>query len=174
MIHQISTKTARRLAIATQQLTGPYPKATSENILETLQQIRCLQMDPIRAVERTQYLVLWSRLGNYDHSHFHDLVYKDRALFEYWAHAASFVLTEDYPLHEYMMRHYGQRGSSWSKRIAAWVEQNSEFRNYILDEIRQRGPLLTGDFEDQTKVPWDSGGWSSGRSVAYMLDYLCS
>jgi len=73
-----------------------------------------------------------------------------------------------------MMRHYGQRGSSWSKRIAAWVEQNASFRDYILDEIRQRGPLLTSDFEDQTKVPWASGGWSSGRSVAYMLDYLWS
>jgi len=171
-MHQISMKTARRLAIAAQQLVGPYPEATSQTLLETLRQIRCLQMDPIRAVERTQYLVLWSRLGQYDPSLFHDLVYQEKMLFEYWAHAASFVLTEDYPLHEYMMRHYGQSGSGWSRRVAAWATENSEFRAYILDEIQQRGPLLTGEFEDQSKVPWDSGGWSSGRSVAYMLDYL--
>jgi len=139
---------------------------------DVLRAIRCLQLDPIRAVERTQYTVLWSRLGEYDRDHLHQLVYQDRWLFEYWAHAASIVLTEDYPLHEYKMRHYGRGGSGWSKRLAQWVADNPEFKAYILAEIDRTGPRLTGDFEDQSKVPWSSSGWSSGRSVGYMLDYL--
>ncbi|MCB0189953.1 MAG: YcaQ family DNA glycosylase, partial [Caldilineaceae bacterium] len=94
--------------------------------------------------------------------------------FEYWAHAASLVLTEDYPLHEIMMRNYGRGGSAGSKRLAEWVAANDEFRQYVLDELRARGPLRTGDFEDTTKVPWASGGWNSGRTVSYMLDYLWS
>jgi uncharacterized protein YcaQ len=123
-------------------------------------------------VERTQYLVLWSRLGQYNRDHLHQLIYEERQLFEYWAHAASIVLTEDYPIHEYMMRHYGHGGGVWSKRLHKWVGDNEEFKQYILTEIDRRGPLLTKDFDDQSKVPWASGGWSTGRSVAYMIDYL--
>jgi len=34
------------------------------------------------------------------------LLWRERWLFEYWAHAASIVLTEDYPIHHAMMRGY--------------------------------------------------------------------
>lgn len=174
MHRQITPAVARRLAIAAQGLAAPRPAPTQENMLTLLRQLRCLQLDPIRAVERTQYLVLWSRLGRYDRELLHDLVYRQRQLFEYWAHCASIVLTEDYPIHEFMMRNYGQSGSAWSRRVAQWVQENGAFRDYILSELRDRGPLRTGDFVDTTKVPWASGGWSSGRSVAYMVDYLWS
>ena len=163
---------ARRLAIAAQGLTGPYPTDPHAAMLDTIRQLRCLQLDPIRVVERTQYLVLWSRLGNYDRNYFHRLVQEDRHLFEYWAHCASLVLVEDYPIHEYMMRGYGKGGSAWSKRITAWVKENGAFRQFILDELAAGGPLRTQDFEDSTQVPWSSGGWTSGRSVSYMLDHL--
>lgn len=168
----ITPTVARRLAIAAQRLAGPQPADPNAAILDTLRQIRCLQLDPIRVVERTQYLVLWSRLGNYDRDHFHRLVHEDRHLFEYWAHCASLVLVEDYPIHEYMMRRHGKSGSAWSKRIATWVKANAAFRQYILDELAVRGPLRTQDFENSVLVPWSSGGWTSGRSVGYMLDHL--
>ncbi|MEZ4679165.1 MAG: crosslink repair DNA glycosylase YcaQ family protein [Caldilineaceae bacterium] len=174
MIRQITAITARRLAITAQGLAGPQVKPTQASMLALLRQIRCLQLDPIRAVERTQYLVLWSRLGNYKRDHLHDLVYGQRQLFEYWAHCASLVLTEDYPIHEHMMRNYGKSGSASSQRLTKWVAENDEFRQYVLDELRVRGPLRTGDFEDTTKVAWASGGWNSGRTVSYMLDYLWS
>lgn len=169
---KITPQEARRTAVAAQRLSGPYPDDTKENLLNLMRQIRCLQLDPIRAVERTQYLVLWSRLGQYSRDYLHQLLYEDRHLFEYWAHAASIVLTEDFPIHERMMRRYGQGGSGWAKRLAKWVSENGEFKEYILNEIDRRGPLLTKDFDDQSKVPWASGGWSTGRSVAYMIDYL--
>ena len=170
----ISPQIARRVVVLAQELAAPRPKPTKNNIKAILQTIRCLQLDPIRAVERTQYIVLWSRLGHYNRDDLHDLIYKDRWLFEYWAHAASIVLSEDYPLHELMMRQYGQKGSKWSQRLAQWVADNSDFKAYVLSEIDRLGPRLPQDFEDQSKVPWHSGGWSTGRSVAYMLDYLWS
>ncbi|MCB0037269.1 MAG: winged helix DNA-binding domain-containing protein, partial [Anaerolineales bacterium] len=86
---KITPQEARRTAVAAQRLAGPYPADTKDNLLDLMQQIRCLQLDPIRAVERTQYLVLWSRLGQYSRDHLHQLLYEDRHLFEYWAHAAS-------------------------------------------------------------------------------------
>lgn len=170
----ITPQCARRVAISAQCLDGPKANADRKSMLDVFYQIRCLQMDPIRAVERTQYLVLWSRLGPYEREIFHNLVYREKLLFEYWAHAASFVLVEDFPLHEYMMRNYGQRGSAWSTRLTNWVQENQSFCDYILGEIERRGPLLTQDFDDKSTVPWASSGWTAGRSVSYMIDYLWS
>ena len=172
MSRQITPTVARRLAITAQGLANPIPKPSTATILDVLKRLRCLQLDPIRAVDRTQYLVLWSRLGNYRRDDLHKLIYEDRHLFEYWAHCASIVLTEDYPIHELMMRNYGRGGSAGARRLAQWVQENAEFRQYVLDELRARGPLRTGDFDDSSKVSWASGGWNSGRTVSYMLDYL--
>ncbi len=174
MNRTITPTTARRLAIAAQGLAAPLPEPTQETMLALLRQLRCLQLDPIRAVERTQYLVLWSRLGNYNREHLHELVYEQRHLFEYWAHCASIVLTEDYPIHEYMMRHYGKGDSTGSQRLAKWLQENDTFRQYVLDELRVRGPLRTADFADNTQTTKTSGGWNSGRNVLAMLDYLWS
>ncbi|MBK8431584.1 MAG: YcaQ family DNA glycosylase [Chloroflexi bacterium] len=169
----LSPQTVRRAAVAAQHLAGPFPTPTREAMLAVLHQIRCLQLDPIRAVERTQYLVLWSRLGTYDRALLHQLIYQERLLFEYWAHAASIVLTEDYHLHDYMMRRYDEgRTSAWGSRIMQWVEENEAFKQSLLDQIAERGPQLPSDFEDKARVPWDSSGWTNGRSVAYMLDHL--
>ena len=50
--------------------------------------------------------MLWSRLGGFDRDDLDTLRWRERWLFEYWAHAASIVLTEDYPIHRAMMRAY--------------------------------------------------------------------
>lgn len=168
----LSPSEARRLSISAQQLAGPQPTPSKKNLLQTLKTIRCLQLDPIRAVERTQFLVLWSRLGSYKRSWLQELMTEGK-IFEFWAHAASIVLTDDFPLHDYFMNQYATSPrSTWGKRVHQWVLDNESFRQYVLEEIQSRGPLLTGEIDDQSKVPWASGGWSSGRSVAYMLDYL--
>ncbi len=169
---QITPTIARRLAIAAQRLSGPLPADPNAAMLDLLRQIRCLQLDPIRVVERTQYLVLWSRLGNYDREMLHQLAYTDGHLFEYWAHCASLVLTEDYPLHHHMMRGHPRGTSLWSQRMAQWVVENEGFRQSILTALAERGPLRTQDFENSVNVPWSAGGWNSGRSVGYMLDHL--
>jgi uncharacterized protein len=171
----ISPSTARRMAIMAQRLAGPMPAANNpETILELLRQIRCLQLDPIQAVDRTQYLVLWSRLGQYDREDLARLAYEDKALFEYWAHAASLVLTEDYPLHEAMMRRYGggEGGSAWSQRVIEWVKVNEPLRQGILADLAENGAKLTQELVHEVVVPWESGGWNNGRGVSYMLDHL--
>ena len=60
-----------------------------------------LQIDTISVVARSPYLVLWSRLGDYDARWLDDLL-AEGALFEYWSHAACFLPIEDYPLYRHL------------------------------------------------------------------------
>ena len=53
----LSPQTARRLAISKQHLAGPLADPNPEGIFEIFNNLGCIQIDPIRAVERTQLLV---------------------------------------------------------------------------------------------------------------------
>jgi uncharacterized protein YcaQ len=132
----------------------------------------CIQIYPIRAVERTQYLVLWSRLGNYDPAHLERLLWQERQLFEYWAHAASIVLTEDYPLHQAQMRRFAGGEGGWDERVRTWLTENQSFRQHILARLREEGPLAAQQLEDLTVAPWTSSGWTNERNVGRMLGFL--
>ncbi|MBA3946818.1 MAG: winged helix-turn-helix domain-containing protein [Herpetosiphonaceae bacterium] len=171
-VRRLSPTIARRLAITRQRLAGPVLHADRGSILDTARDLRCLQLDPISAVARSHQLVLHSRLPGYSLDDFHALLWGERQLFEYWAHCASIVLTEDYPIHAAMMRDYLNGDSAWAQRTRAWLVENSVLRTYILDELMQHGPRPSSYFEDSSKVGWSSSGWNGGRNVSRMLDFL--
>lgn len=168
----ISRTVARRLAIVAQGLAGPRPRADTEGIMDVIGRLGCLQLDPINIVARSHLLVLWSRIGCYDQGLLDTLLWQERRLFEYWAHAASIVLTQDYPLHQMRMRSYGKGSDAWSQQVSAWMQQNETLRISILSALQERGPLRSRDFEDPVQVAWRSSGWTDGRTVGRMLDFL--
>jgi uncharacterized protein YcaQ len=168
----LSPLIARQLAVMAQHLDGVYETADKATMLAVIQQLGCLQIDPINVVARNPLLVLWSRLGPYDVADLEALLWQDKTLFEYWAHAASIVLADDYPIHHMMMHTYGQGDSKWSQKVRNWAEANDVFRQYILDELARRGPLFADEFEDKAAVPWRSSGWTAARNVTMMLDFL--
>ena len=154
----------RRLAIRNQRLDGP----VNESLIETVRALGCLQLDPTAVVARNHLLVLFSRHGAFDEAQFERLAYEERALFEYWAHEASYVLSEDLPIHRHLMRPPG----GWRTRMAAWWESEHEFRAHILARLTAEGPLRAREIEDRAKVPWESSGWTNARNVARMLDLM--
>src|SRR5579863_6301028 len=136
---ELSLAEARRLAVGSQHLAGPAPGQSLEAMRQVLRGIRVLQIDPVNVVARSHLLVLWSRLGGFDRADLDTLLWQERWLFEYWAHSASIVLTEDYPIHHLMMRQYRETPESAAHR--AWLAANDEFRRYILDLLATSGPL---------------------------------
>jgi uncharacterized protein len=168
---RVPVAAARRLAVRNQRLDGP--KRPKGELLETCRALRCLQLDPTAVVARSHLLVLFSRHGAFDERQLEKLAYEQRVLFEYWAHEASLVLTEDLPLHRWEMRTWPREsGSVWLRRMLAWWENEADFRAYVLERLGAQGPLRARDFEDRTTAPWVSEGWTSGRSVARMLDLM--
>jgi uncharacterized protein YcaQ len=168
----IPAQLARRLAVYKQGLTETSGVSGPDPILDTIRSLGCLQIDPISVVAPTQAVVLWSRLGIYDPAQLDELAWNRRALFLYWAHAASFVLTEDYPIHHLRMRRWGRGDTAWERQTREWIAQNASLRRHILSQLRRRGPLRLRDFEDRTVVSWASTGWNAGRNVSRMLEFL--
>ena len=166
----LSLTEARRLAVRSQHLAGLPPAAGIDGMRQVLRGLRVLQLDPVNVVARSHLLVLWSRLGAFDRDDLDTLLWRDRWLFEYWAHSASIVLTEDYPIHQVTMRDYTETVESPERR--AWMAANTDFRRYILDTLRDSGPLPIDAFEDRAAVGWVSTGWTNGRNVEKMLDTL--
>ena len=141
--------------------------------MDIARSIRVIQIDSIAvAGAPTQYLVPFSRLGPYDRAILDRLAFVDRRLFHYVAHAASLVLTEDFPIFATTMRPYAKRTDKWAFRGAEWMEANAHLRKQVLDAIRRRGPLRSRDLEDTATERWQSSGWTGGRNVNQMLERL--
>jgi uncharacterized protein len=170
-VRRVDLVTARRLAIAEQRLAGPPPRSSPAKVLDVIRSIRCVQLDPISVVARSPLLVLRSRLDGFQPKHLDRLLFKDHSLFEYWAHAASIVLTEDYPIFRYRMRNWPGPGG-WSDRVHGWIQLNAKLRRSVLSDLRRRGPLRLRDFTDSSVESWESSGWTRDRNVDQMVRFL--
>ena len=168
----ISPTVARRLAITGQRLAGPRLAPTAEGIIELFRQLGCIQLDPTNVVAPTHRLVLWSRLGDHDPAVLEHLRWETRQLFEYWAHAASIVMTEDYPIHRRLMLDWNRGTTPWIRQFRLWVTANSALRRHVVSELRRRGPLPASEFEDRSVRAWRSSGWTAGRNIDRMLSFL--
>jgi uncharacterized protein len=172
---------ARWLAITKQHLAGKLPdKPDADKILEVFRDLGAVQLDPISAVAPSHLIVLWSRLGNFDRADLEQLLWRDKKLFEYWAHQHSIVLMEDYPLYYSVMQGYPEFatpwgstvGSPWAQRVNRWLNEHSDLREYVVRELRRKGPLLSRQFEDETRVQSRGSGWGSYGDVSRMLFHL--
>lgn len=173
-IRSISPTIARRLILSRQHLDGAERQPDAETMLRVVRDLGCLQLDPISAVAKSHTLVLFSRFGNYNLETFDQLLWQDRSLFEYWAHVASIVLTEDYPIHHLRMRNYPNHDGEWGQKIREWAEKEEtvRLRELILSRIRAEGAQPSRVFVDKSGGEIVTSGWTSDRNVNRVIDMM--
>ncbi len=165
--------TARRLAVAAQGLLDPYPTPVrARDVLGVIRRLGYLQLDPINIVDRSQYLVLFSRLGPFDRSLLDRLQRDDRSVAEYWAHAASLIPAEDFAGHRLLITQPERRRGVADRRAARWKNAHRPLREMVLRRLAEEGPMPSAAFEDDSRRIADASGWSRGRDVDWMLHYL--
>lgn len=159
-MQQLSREQARRIACRAQLLDARRPWA----LVEVVDELTLLQVDPTAAIAPNADLVCWSRLGEaYDHSDLRHALERERSLVE----LSSFVrpmddvglvlATEPARLHPTML---------------AWAEANAGFRTDLLARLEADGPLVAAEIPDTSRVPWESSGWTNDKNVDRMLTLL--
>lgn len=159
--HRLDRATARRVAVRAQLLDAHRPT----DLLAVVDRLTFLQLDPTAAVAPNADLVAWTRLGDgYRPSDLTRALERERALFEQRA----------------MVRPMADLGlyladmAAWPTEPTRreWLAANDSFRRYVLDRLREAGPLLSRDIEDRSVVPWPSTGWTNNRNVTQLLEFL--
>jgi len=163
-IETISQEEARQIMLAAQGFGAPRPPAAKPDVLRLIQQMGVLQIDTIHVIARSPYLVLWSRLGDYNPAWLDELL-AEGALFEYWAHAMCFIPIEDYPLSRRAMLD-GFRGYN---NVPTWLEEHAGVVELVLERIRREGRIRSADFKDGSKPP---GGWWNWKDEKTALECL--
>lgn len=141
-------------------------RASKADVLAAIRRMGALQIDTIHVVARSPYLVLWSRLGDYEPAWLDELL-AEKQLFEYWSHEACFLPIEDYGLYRRRMLNPGA-GMGW-KYSEEWVMENRAVIDHVLAEVRRRGPVRSSDFErkDGRRGGW--WGWKPEKRALEML-----
>jgi hypothetical protein len=155
------------MMLAAQGLLQPPPQpACKADVLATIRQIGILQIDTINVVARSPYLVLWSRLGQYQPAWLDELL-AEGALFEYWAHAACFIPIEDFAL--FRGRMLKMRSAEYATHYWWSLLEHTDLVQRILERIRLEGPLRSSDFESDHKL---QGGWWNWKDEKHALEHL--
>jgi len=172
----MSLELARRLIVTKQRLAGKLPTGSArEAILSVIRDLGFVQWDPINVVAPSHVLALWSRVGSFRLSDLDSLLWDDKKLFEHWSHAASIVLTEDYPLHSSLMRRYPESLSKswggWRARARKFLADHKELRKKVLKELKN-GPLGLSQFAEYVRSKRSADAWSPGGDLSAMLFHL--
>lgn len=161
----LSLAQAQRLHLAAQGvLNKPKARARKDDVVATVARMRLLQIDSIHVVARSPYLVLHSRIGDYDPQWLEDVLEAGR-IAESWAHEACFVPAMDLPLHQAWRR---QRAMHWAYKHADRMHrEHRDGMDALLARIRDNGAARAADFESETR---SAGGWWSWKPEKRWLE----
>ncbi|MGH3694469.1 MAG: winged helix-turn-helix domain-containing protein [Pseudonocardiaceae bacterium] len=137
---------ARRTALAAQGFADPRPagSVTRRHLLRVLDRIRLIQLDSVTVLVRAHYLPVFSRLGPYprellDGAAWEHPVRRARPLVEYWAHEASLVPVQDWPL-----LRSGAKQPGWWQGYAELATRAPALVRAVLDAVAAHGPIGAG------------------------------
>lgn len=164
----ISADSARKIVLDAQLLDGGenLPKGKT-GIAQTINTLGYVQIDTISIVKRSHHHTLWTRKSDYHERMLHQLQAEDRAVFEYWGHAMSYIPMTDFRYFLPRMRNFENPTSQWAKYQ---MKKCSGLLQPVLERIRNEGPLSSKDFSH----PRDKKGgtWWDWKPAKVALEML--
>ena len=161
MAQSLSPALARRVALAAQGF-GSRPMNVTPGIRQLgamVNRIGLLQIDSVNVFERSHYMPAFSRFGSYDKAQLDRLTSGPTPrLTEYWAHEASYLPLEAWPLFRWRMQAYRERSA---RATDDWSTANQPLLSWLLAELAEKGPMRASDVEhdaNRRSGPW--WGWS--------------
>ena len=148
-VEVIGPAAARRAALAAQGLADARPAGpvTRRHLARLLSRIRLLQLDSVNVAVRAHYMPVFSRLGPYDPGLVDDAAWthaarRPRLLVEYWAHEASLLPVDDWPL---LLS--GAKRPGWWRNYEALARREPQLVDDLLAAVKELGPVGAGPLE---------------------------
>jgi uncharacterized protein YcaQ len=138
-----------------------------DSVMAVVDRLGLLQVDSVNVFERAHYMPLFSRLGKFDKGELESAMGGFHPqLIEYWAHEASIVRIENWPLYRWRMNAYRDKYSTkWGMEAG-----NKKLVEQITSQLRANGPMTTGQFETEANVR--KGSWWGWSDLKEALEYM--
>jgi uncharacterized protein YcaQ len=178
VVETMSAGVARRIALAAQGFAEQRPTSppNRRHLATVLSRTQLLQLDSVNVAVRAHYMPVFSRLGSYPFGLVDDAAWspsakRPRMLVEYWAHVASLIPVDDWPLLRRRMRLY----ASGVESHYADVRSHPTLLADVLSVVKDLGPTGAGAVEDElggATRPKVRGGWWNRSEVKRACEYL--
>lgn len=172
---------ARRTALAAQGFADPRPSGepNRRHLQRVLSRIRLIQLDSVNVAVRAHYAPLFARLGAYDPALIDDAAWshsarRPRLLVEYWAHEASLLPIEDWPLLHSANAEDGAKRLGWWRGYGRLAEASPTLVDDVLAVVKELGPVGAGAIEREvagasSRTP---GAWWNRTDVKKICEWL--
>jgi uncharacterized protein YcaQ len=170
MKEKFSLALARRIALSAQGFADAKPSGipSRRHFSRVLSRTGLFQIDSVSAVVRAHYMPLYSRLGPYPLALLDNAaISRKRAVFEYWAHEASYLPVETWPLLRWRMER-AARGEEMYGGLAKFGRERASYIEDIFRQVVARGPIAASDLEGQK----GSGGWWGWSEAKHAFEWL--
>lgn len=160
------TSSLKQLTLFNQGLgkTSRFTKGV-DGTLQAIEHLGYVQIDTISVVERAHHHILWSRVPDYELNHLNSLV-RERQIFEYWYHAASYLPMKDYRYALPAMMSIRNGESRYFNR------GDQHLMNEILARVRAEGKIRLRDIDKNNKKSlgnwWNTGPGRRAFEQLYM------
>lgn len=142
-----------------------------------IERLRLLQLDSVNVAVRAHYMPVFSRLGAYparllDEAAWSHSARRPRLMVEYWAHEASLLPVQDWPLLQSRAKRKG-----WWRHYQDLVEREPGLVTDVLAAVKEAGPIGAGALEQmlgaQSGVPRPKGAtWWERSEVKRICEFL--
>ncbi len=158
MIQQLRLITLHHQGLTTMRPFGKGRQAT-QRVLEHLGYI---QIDTLSIIERAHHHTLWTRIPDYQPDHLSQLV-RERSVFEYWFHAASYL-----PMNNYRFV-LPQMSAIKRGEVSHYANVEAKYMRHVIERIGIDGPLKARNFESTTK---SNAKWWNWKPTKRALEKL--
>jgi len=169
---RLSNAQARRLALVAQGFANPKRDGTASwtRIESAIGRMNLLQIDSVNVLVRSHYLPVFARAGHYSHDTLDQRTFgrRKRRFFEYWAHEASFLPLELYPLMRWKMER-ALKGAGEHKYLEKFARDQKPYVDEVRRHVRSNGATAVSDLPDPGDRTGNWWGWNKGKIA---LEYL--
>ena len=164
MMDSISKQTYRRFLLGSQGLWPGRRYRGLSGAESALRQMQALQLDPLVMVARSQDIAMYGRVLDYKPDLLYKMAYEKRQAFDYGGWLMMYPMQE-FPYWQLPMKRRKEKGLRWEH----FAHSPKEVVKFVLDELREKGPLGNRDIEGDAVKAWSYRG---RKETSVTLFYL--